>query len=253
MNERRPVVFIHGLWLHASSWSQWLSLFEAHGYNAVAPGWPGEAPTAQAERARPRSQSGGGISELREHYERTAGACAAQPVLVGHGLGGWLALTLATGIHAAGIVAVDAAPPGATAPIRPAGIRTRLGAAMLSQYEFRQVYGSALSRAESDRLYERWAIPAPWWAMNETGTQHTPARRSALPTTNSSHSPTLLMASGVARLQSAAARDADDQPHLLADGSDVRVFPDRGPSLIIDSGWRLVADACLSWMDAYEL
>jgi hypothetical protein len=26
-----------------------------------------------------------------------------------------------------------------------------------------RVYGNALSRAESDQLYERWAIPAPEW------------------------------------------------------------------------------------------
>ena len=35
--------------------------------------------------------------------------------------------------------------------------------------------------------------------------------------------------------------------------ADVVVFPDRGPSLVIDSGWRLVADSCLSWMDVLEL
>ena len=34
-----PVVFIHGLWLHATSWTPWLELFAARGYQPVAPGW----------------------------------------------------------------------------------------------------------------------------------------------------------------------------------------------------------------------
>jgi pimeloyl-ACP methyl ester carboxylesterase len=37
---RTPVVFIHGMWLHASSWTPWLELFRAAGYNPIAPGWP---------------------------------------------------------------------------------------------------------------------------------------------------------------------------------------------------------------------
>ena len=41
----RPAVFVHGLWLHASSWGPWLELFREAGYAPVAPGWPGDADT----------------------------------------------------------------------------------------------------------------------------------------------------------------------------------------------------------------
>ena len=70
MTERHPVVFIHGLWLHASSWIPWLNLFAAHGYTAVAPGWPGEALTVRAARKSPAPQPGGGVSEVKERYAR---------------------------------------------------------------------------------------------------------------------------------------------------------------------------------------
>jgi len=39
---RAPVVFIHGLWLLASSWDRWAALFEQAGFAPVAPGWPDE-------------------------------------------------------------------------------------------------------------------------------------------------------------------------------------------------------------------
>ena len=110
MTERHPVVFIHGLRLQASSWHQWVKLFEAHGYAAVAPGWPGHVPTVRAARKSPRTRPGFGISEVMEHYAQIAVSFPARPVLIGHGFGGLLALSLAAQIHAAGVIAIDAVP-----------------------------------------------------------------------------------------------------------------------------------------------
>ena len=42
---RRPVVFIHGLWLLPSSWDRWASVFAAAGYAPVSPGWPDDPDT----------------------------------------------------------------------------------------------------------------------------------------------------------------------------------------------------------------
>src|SRR5262249_37948451 len=33
-----PVIFIHGLWIHATAWQLWLELFENYGYAVSAPG-----------------------------------------------------------------------------------------------------------------------------------------------------------------------------------------------------------------------
>src|SRR6187397_1300099 len=45
---KQPVVFIHGLWLHASSWGTWRERFESEGYATVAVDWPGDAASADA-------------------------------------------------------------------------------------------------------------------------------------------------------------------------------------------------------------
>ena len=37
-----PVVFVHGMFLHAASWGGWVELFRAAGYDPMTPGWPGE-------------------------------------------------------------------------------------------------------------------------------------------------------------------------------------------------------------------
>jgi pimeloyl-ACP methyl ester carboxylesterase len=247
--ERHPVVFIHGLWLHASSWGRWVRLFAAHGYLAVAPGWPGDEPTVPAARASPSALSSRGIGEVKEHYARIAGSFTPRPVLIGHGLGGVLALTLAAEVHAAGVIAIDAVPVSALAATREPAAGS--GPA-LSRDEFRAVYGSAVSRDESDRLYERWAIPAPQWALRAPAARDPLEPPPGARTTNSSRGPVLLMASGDGR-RGAAEQYAAAGLRFLIQTSDTVVFPDRGPSLVIDSGWRSVARSCLSWMDAQEL
>ena len=61
---KTPVVFIHGLWLHATSWQPWQELFAEAGYEPSAPGWPGDADTVQATRANPDSVANHGIDEV---------------------------------------------------------------------------------------------------------------------------------------------------------------------------------------------
>jgi non-heme chloroperoxidase len=56
----RPVVFIHGLWLHASSWTPWTELFQAEGYAPLAPGWPGASDTVEETRSHPEQVAGKG-------------------------------------------------------------------------------------------------------------------------------------------------------------------------------------------------
>jgi hypothetical protein len=46
-----PVVFIHGLWMHATSWDDWSDLFANSGYQCIAPGCPGDSSTVDDTRA----------------------------------------------------------------------------------------------------------------------------------------------------------------------------------------------------------
>jgi pimeloyl-ACP methyl ester carboxylesterase len=72
-----PVVFIHGLWLHASSWGPWMDVFRAAGYEPSAPGWPGTPDTVEAARTSGESIAGKGISDVVDHYTKLIGDLAA--------------------------------------------------------------------------------------------------------------------------------------------------------------------------------
>jgi hypothetical protein len=55
MTTAQPVLFIHGLWLHATSWAAWVDLFRQAGYARLAPGWPGDPDSVEQARANPAS------------------------------------------------------------------------------------------------------------------------------------------------------------------------------------------------------
>src|SRR5258708_23607922 len=48
-----PVVFVHGLWMLASSWQPWRSFFEDNGCTTVAPGLPDDPGTLADAPAHP--------------------------------------------------------------------------------------------------------------------------------------------------------------------------------------------------------
>jgi hypothetical protein len=48
-----PVVFVHGLWLLASSWDPWRKFFEDSGYVTLAPSWPDDPETVEEARQHP--------------------------------------------------------------------------------------------------------------------------------------------------------------------------------------------------------
>src|ERR1700720_3676078 len=90
----RPVVFVHGLWLHASSWGPWLELFQEAGYAPKAPGWPAAPDTVEDGRRDPSRGAGKGINDVVDHYVRIIRGLGAPPVVIGYSFGGLLAQRL---------------------------------------------------------------------------------------------------------------------------------------------------------------
>src|SRR5438105_12648315 len=90
MSARVPVVFVHGLWLLASSWGRWSELFEQAGYAAVPAEWPGDPPTVEEARAHPEAFAGQTVGRVADHTAELIGRLTMKPAVVGHSFGGLL-------------------------------------------------------------------------------------------------------------------------------------------------------------------
>jgi len=260
-----PIVFIHGLWLHASSWRPWQELFRRHGYSAVAPGWLGEQETVEAARANPDTVANVGIEDIVVEYASIIEQLPAPPILIGHSFGGMIAEKLLGEDWAAAAIAIDAAQIKgvlraplsaikATFPVfkNPAN---KHHAISLTAEQFRYSFGNTLSEQESNDLYERWAISSPGRPLFEAGlAAFTPHSPDAVDTHNADRGPLLLIMGGRDHtVPEAITKSTFKRYRHSAAVSDLVEFPDRGHSLTIDSGWHEVADACLTWLDKQGL
>jgi pimeloyl-ACP methyl ester carboxylesterase len=256
---RTPVVFVHGLWLHASSWGPWLDLFRENGYEPFAPGWPGDADTVEETRANPERVAGFGINAVVDHYTQEIAGLDTKPIAIGHSFGGIIVQRLLAQGLAAAAVAIDPAPikgvlalPPSSFKVASVGLRSpsnKHKAVALTREQFRYGFGNALSEQESNELYDRWAIPSPGLPLFEAAfaafSPHSPAK---VDTRNSSRGPLLVTAGGRDHTVPAAiSRSTVKLYRHSAAITDHREFPDRGHSLTIDSRWPEVADAVLHW------
>ncbi|WP_280426987.1 hypothetical protein [Nocardia brasiliensis] len=83
MTERTPVVFVHGLWLHATSWQDWAQCFADAGFDPIMPEWPGVPDTVSAARAVPERQAGVGVAEIYPADPQVNSRFAPPPLLGG--------------------------------------------------------------------------------------------------------------------------------------------------------------------------
>ncbi|MGQ4347984.1 alpha/beta hydrolase [Streptomyces sp. SAS_275] len=258
--ERTPVVFIHGLWIHGSSWAPWMEVFEGAGYDPIAPGWPGDAATVEETRANPDAQAGKSFDDIVSHYQSIIEGLPTRPILVGHSFGGTVAEKLLGMNLATAAVAIDAAQIKGVLPVPIAALRSAFPglknpanlnrAVSLSADEFRYGFGNALTPEESDDLHERWAIPGPAKPLFEASVMnfvpHSPLK---VDTKNEERGPLLLIMGGQDHTVPEAITKATLKQYRHSSATtDIEEFSDRGHSLTIDHGWPEIASLSLKWL-----
>ncbi len=255
-----PVVFVHGLWLHADSWGAWGERFQAAGYAPVAPGWPGTPSTVEEARTQPALVAGKGINDVVDHYAQVIRGLDTKPIVIGHSFGGLIAQRLLGQDLAAAAVAIDAAPIKGVIYLPPSALRVasialrnpanRNRAVSLTPEQFRYGFANTLSADEAAELYRRWTIPSPGKPLFEAAFANlVPGSPAKVDTRNATRGPLLLIAGGKDHTVPAAiTRSTRKQYHKSPAVTDYREFPDRGHSLTFDSGWTEIADAALGWL-----
>ncbi|MFE7745975.1 alpha/beta hydrolase [Nocardia sp. NPDC057455] len=258
-----PVIFVHGLWVHASAWEPWLDLFSRAGYAAQAPLWPGESRSVELTRQNPERVAGFGVQDITEHFAQHIGQLGERPVVVGHSFGGLVAQKLLESGLAVAAVAIDPAPIKGVRALPLAQIRSALpvlrrksnasGFVQLTRRQFRYGFGNALSWEESDGLYRRWAIPGPGRPVFDlTAAKKDPSSPTQVGLDDRGRGPLLIL--GGERDHTIPEVVARQAAELYRPGvnTEYRMMPGRGHSLVFDSGWREVAEVVLDWVRGHD-
>ena len=260
-----PVVFIHGLWIHAVSWQPWQDLFDKEGYRTLAPGWPGDGETVAATRAQPERIAGVGVDAVTDSYAEIIDGLEEPPIVIGHSFGGLIAQKLLDRDLAAAAVCISPAPIKGVRAVPFSLLRSsfpvlknpgnRHRSVSLTPRQFAYSFGNAIPPEESAELHRELTIPCPGRPLFEVSTAN--FRRSspsAVDTRRGDRGPLLLIANGKDHtVPAVVVRGAH---RLYARGgspADLRTYDDRGHSAPFDHGWRELADDTLAWLEEQGL
>jgi pimeloyl-ACP methyl ester carboxylesterase len=175
MSDTAPVpdtiVLVHGFWVTPRSWEHWITHYEARGFRVIAPAYPGLEVEVEALNADPSPIEALTGAKIVEHLESVLDALPSAPIIIGHSAGGAFTQVLLDHGYGAAAVVLNSAPTEGVkvAPLsqlrsvfpvlkNPANHHRAVGFT-LEQWTY-AFTNTGFSDEESQRLYERYAIPA---------------------------------------------------------------------------------------------
>jgi len=257
---RTPVVFVHGLWLLSNSWDRWRTVFEEAGYATLAPGWPDDPETVDEAKEHPEVFAHKTVGQIADHFEDVIGKLAQKPAVIGHSFGGLLTQILAGRGCSAVSVAIDPAPFRGVLPLPVSALRAaspvignpanRGRAVPLTYEQFRYGFANAVGEDEAQELYATFSVPGSGAVVFQAASANlNPWTEAKVDTKNPDRGP-LLIIEGVKdhTVPLAVAEAAYNKQKRNPGVTEIVEIPNRGHSLVIDAGWREVADTALAFV-----
>ncbi len=259
----QPIVFVHGLWLLASSWGNWRKFFEEQGFTTIAPGWPDDPETVEEAKQDPEVFAHKHINQVVDYYIDAISQLKMKPAVIGHSFGGLIAQRLAGEGVSAVTVAIDPAPFRGVLPLPLSALKSSsavLGnplnytrAVPLTFEQFRFAFANVVDEAEAHELYEKYSVPGSGVPLFQAATANlNPWTQAHVNTTNPDRGP-LLIISGEHdnTVPWAIAHASFKQQEKNPGVTEIQEIPDRGHSLTIDHGWQEVAEVAFSFVGKF--
>jgi pimeloyl-ACP methyl ester carboxylesterase len=258
-----PVAFVHGLWLLPSSWDRWAAVFEEAGYTTLAPGWPDDPETVAEAKAHPEVFARKSIGQIADHLEAVLRKLDKKPAVIGHSFGGLLTQILAGRGLAAASVAIDPAPFRGVLPLPLSALKSaspvlsnpanRSRAVPLTYDQFRFAFANAVDATEARELYDTYAVPGSGVPLFQAAAANLNPRTEARVDTKNPQRGPLLIISGERdnTVPRAIAHASFKRQNRNPGVTEFNEMSGRGHALVIDSGWRAVADTALAFVKRF--
>ena len=261
--DRTPIVFIHGLWLLPSSWDRWAGVFEEAGYAPLTPGWPDDPSTVTEAKAHPEVFAHKTVGQVADHYAEVIGQLKKKPAVIGHSFGGLLTQMVAGRGLSAVSVAIDPAPFRGVLPLPFSALKSaspvignpanRNRAIPLTYEQFRFAFANAVSEDEAKELYETFAVPASGAPLFQAAAANlNPWTEAKVDSKNPDRGPLLIISGEKDNTVPWAIANASFKKQKRNQSvTEIVEMPNRGHTLVIDSGWREVADTALAFVKRF--
>ena len=260
---RTPVLFVHGLWLLPHSWDRWAAVFEEAGYAPLTPHWPDDPETVAEAKAHPEVFARKGVGDVADHFEEVVHRLNKKPAIIGHSFGGLLTQILAGRGLSAAAVAIDPAPFRGVLPLPISALKSSspvLGnpanyqrAVPLTYDQFRFAFANAVSESEAKELFETYAVPASGKPLFQAATANlNPWTEAKVDSTNPERGPLLIISGEKDNTVPWAIANASYKRQKRNEGvTEIIEMKGRGHALVIDAGWREVADTALAFVERF--
>ncbi|WAJ43138.1 alpha/beta hydrolase [Mycobacterium sp. Aquia_216] len=259
-----PVVFVHGLWLLSSSWQRWRELFEANGYTTVAPGWPDDPASVQEAFDHPEVFAHKKVQAVTDHYLDAIKRLTKKPAVVGHSFGGLIAQKIAGSGASVATVSIDNAPFRGILPLPISSLKSSFpvlgnpanyGKAIALTFEqYKYGWANNLEEAEARELYETYHVPAPGLPLFQAAVANfNPFSETRVGAKNPDRGPLLVIAGEndhtipLAITEATFKLQSKQNPGV----TEIERIPGRGHSLVIDGGWKEVADVTVKFIQRF--
>lgn len=263
MSSKPPIVLIHGLWMTPKSWDTWEARFRAAGHEVVALAWPGIGDRTPAEvRQNPDALEGIGLKQIADHLQKEIEKLDEKPIIMGHSFGGLLTQMLADRGLGVAYVGVTPGQPAGITTLPFSTVRTAFpilrnpfgknGASPISKSHFHFTFGNDLTRAESDKIWEDYAINSynrvffegVAGAFNEKGGE------SHVDYARADRAPLLVITGGIDHVVPPAIGKAIVKKYAKSGSPAVveyKEYAGRTHRIVSQKGWEEVADFALGW------
>lgn len=248
----RTAVLIHGMWATSAVWQNWRDVIGARGWQLIAPSLRHhDVPPLQP----PAALGTVGLDDYANDLEATIRSLAEKPVVIGHSMGGLIALKLAARNLTRACVLLTPAPPSSVVAVRPSNLlafariqsrwawwrtphRATLAEALRDTFNTTDrsvgtaLYGKFVH--DSGRALFEMALP---WLDRRRAASVDPAHVDA---------PLLFVAAERDRLTPASVV----QRTARRFASECRVYQEQGHWVLGQPGWHEIANDAAGWLEA---
>jgi hypothetical protein len=239
-----PILFVHGAWLGAWCWENFQHYFAQHGYASYAVSLRGHGASEGRENIRWHSAAYGYVADVSQ----VADSLDREPIIVGHSMGGYVAQKYLERHSAEACVLLATCPVSGTGGFAARFAMRHPWAFIKSQALLSLKHATGTPELVQDTFFSP-QVPAEEIAQHFASMQQESFRMELetlflnLPQPENVMTPMLVLGAENDRVFSVA----EQQATARAYGTEAEIFPAMAHVMMLEPGWKLVADRIISW------